>query len=107
VKSSYLSSLLHDDRLDVLQAPLVERQDGITGELGLLELGDHVPIIPRRKMSLPRDPRGDRRHLALVLREGGVRHPADLRGRDVDAVILEIQRVLFRRQAEIGARAGQ
>ena len=53
------------------------------------------------------DLRGQRRHLRLVLREGRVRHGGDLRRREIDAVVLEGERVLLWRQAEVGARLGQ
>ena len=99
--------LLDDDALDVPQALFVERQDGIARELHLLELGDDGPVIARGELALARDPRGDRRHLGLIFFEGGMRFRGDVGGREIDAVLLECERVFLGGQTKVRARLRQ
>ncbi len=97
----------HDELLDLVQAVVEERQDRIAGDLLLLQLTDHGAVVLRGVVIGARHLRGERCHLRLVLGKCRVRHGGDLRRRDVDPVLLEIECILFRRQAEIRARLGQ
>ena len=81
------------------------RKDGIADELFLLQLADDRPVIGFRVALLLADRRGDRLHLFLDLVEGAVRHPRQVRRRDVDAELFEVARIERRREFEVRSRA--
>ena len=99
--------LLGDDFLNLFQAVLVERQNRVADKLLLLQFTDDVAIVARRQFVFLGNFCRNRLHLALDFGERLVRHLSELRGRNVDAVVLHIERVVLGRQTEIVTRLGQ
>ena len=99
--------LRDDNLLDLLQPILIERKNRVAYKLLFFQLVNHVAVVARRKIAFFRDARGDWLHFALNFCECFMRHGGDLRWWNVDAILLEIQRIFFRRQAEVGSRFRQ
>ena len=98
---------IDDDLFNLLQPLLVKRQNGVAHQLLLLQFADHVAIVARRQVPLLRDLLRDGLHFGLKFTEHLVCHGSDLGGRNVDAVVFQIERIFLGRKAEIGARLGQ
>src|SRR5271165_4230232 len=98
---------IHNDLLNLFQALPVERKNGIAYQLLFLQIAYDVAIIKRGQITPPGKARSDGLHFSLDLDEGLMRYGGELIGRNVDAVVLHIERVMLSRQAEIVSRLGQ
>ena len=99
--------LVPDDLLDLLEPGLVMGEDRIADELFFLECLDDVAVVGGWQPFLPGNLGRDGLHLALDLGEGQVGLGGKLGRRNVDADLLESERVQLGRQAEILAGPGQ
>jgi hypothetical protein len=75
-----------DDCLDFVQPIFIERNNRVTCNLLLFQLCDDGTIVARCIAVFPGNLRRQRRHFRLILGEGSVCHPGDIRRRDVNAI---------------------
>ena len=96
----------HDDLFDRLQPRLIERKDGVAGDLRLLQLAEHIAVVGGGPCMLLGDLCGKWRHLRLNFDEDGVGLGLKLRWRKIDATLFEAKCVLLGRYSGVGLGLG-
>ena len=97
--------LAADNFFNIFQPLLVVGQNGVAHDLVFLQLVDHIAIIGDFVSFFLGHLRGYRLHLRLYFRKGLMRHCCQLCGRNIYAIVFQIESVLFGRQAKIFAGA--
>ena len=93
--------MLGDQLVEHRAAFLVVREDRVTDELGLLQVGEHVAVVARRQVVLVGDQSRERLHLVLNLAVRDLGAADQLADRHVDADALEVEGVELFRQAKV------
>ncbi len=95
------------DLFDLREPLLIMRQNRLAHNLILLKLPDDIAIIGKGPAVLLRELRRDLLHLTLHFGEQGVGSGGEFGGRNIDANVLEIQRINLRWEAKIFAALRQ
>jgi hypothetical protein len=98
--------LSDDDLFDCLEPRLVERQDGIAGELCLLQLANHIAVVGGGPSVLSGDLDGKRSHLCLDPGERCLGLGCKLRWGKIDASIFEAEGIFLGRHMEVDPGPG-
>jgi hypothetical protein len=98
--------LCDDDLFDCLEPRLVERQNGVSGELCLLQLANHIAVVGGGPSVLPCDLRGKRSHLCLDPGEGFAGLGCKLCRGKIDASVFQAEGALLGCHAEVDPGLG-